>query len=201
MALAPIGQIEVVDPSTVMMRGHAAVTGNEFSYFDPWSWKERLMVIDPGAFASVLSRLGGPLPIHWRHRTIDLQLGETTELREDSTGLYFESDRLFAHTEAIDILTVIDGRQRTGASILFEFGEIAEDDSGVEHILSFSSLHEVGPSPEGANPAAYAELVELATPAVERAPEPAAQAQAVDAVSGAAMASEIYRALAQIRRL
>jgi HK97 family phage prohead protease len=193
MVMVPIGQIERVDPSRVMMRGHAAVTGNEFTYFDPFKWTERRMVIDPGAFASVLDRLPGPLPIHWRHRTGDLQLGETTELREDSRGLYFESSRLFAHTESVDILTVMHGRERTGASILFEFGEVAEDDDGLEHILSFSKLHEIGPSPQGVNPLAYAELVELDS---EAKPEPA-----VAPDSDAAMAAEAYRALAQIRSL
>lgn len=200
MAFAQVGQIEVVDPSTVMMRGYAAITGNEFEYFDPWQWKRRRMTIDPGAFSSVLGRLGDtPLPIHWRHRTCNLQLGETTELGEDDTGLFFGCDKLFTHSEAVDIITTIDGRSHTGASILFEFGEVAEDDDGLEHVLSFSNLFEVGPSPEGANPQAYTELVELpSSEQAESEPEPAAAS--IDISTDAAMAATIYRAAAQLRR-
>jgi len=200
MALKPRAQIEVVDPSTVKLQGYAAITGNEFEYFDPFEWKKRRMMIDPGAFASVLARQAGQqMPVYWSHNVWSLQLGEASELHEDDRGLYFEGIP-FATDETIDILTVMDGRARTGASMLFDFGEIAEDDDGVEHMLSFSAIYEVGPCPEGANPEAYAELVERAADEGAAAePEPAA-APAIDSNPEVALAAAIHRATARLRR-
>ncbi len=192
MAMKPRGEIEVVDPNTVTVRGYAAITGVEFNYFDPREWRDRRMIVDPGAFATVLARLDGPLPMHWTHDIFNLQLGETEHLFEDDTGLFF-SGTPFATDAVIDQLTVMAGRAHTGASFIFEFGEVAEDDSGLEHILSFSDLFEVGPTPIGANPDAFAELIERDAGAEEK-PEPAA------AASNAALAAEIYRARALIRR-
>ena len=195
MAMKPRGEIEVIDPNTVMVQGYAAVTGVEFDYFDPREWRQRRMVIDPGAFATVLARLKSPVPMHWSHDLFNLQLGEIAResLAEDDTGLTF-SGVPFATRAVIDQLTVMAGRERTGASFVFEFGEVAEDDDGVDHIMSFSDLFEVGPTPIGANPLAFAELVERSEGEEIAEPEPVA------ASCDVALAAAIHRARAQIRR-
>ncbi len=190
--MKPRGLIEAVDPNTVLVQGYAATTGVEFTYFDMREWRERQMIIEPGAFASVLLQLDGPLPMHWTHDIFNLQLGETAQLFEDNTGLFF-SGVPFATDAVIDQLTVMAGRAHTGASFMFEFGEITDPVDGVERILSFSDIFEVGPTPIGANPEAFAELVERGADAEEK-PEPAA------AANDAALAAAIHRARAHIRR-
>jgi len=207
MALAPLSQIEVVDPNTVKLRGYAAIFGNEFTWFDDREWRLRKFVVEPGSFASVLERQGGePLDVYWWHQTFKLQLGQTSVLEQDNVGLYFEAP-IFATTEAIDIATVIAGRFRTGASFQFDFGEITEDDDGVEHLHSFSEIYELGPAPKGANPKAYAELVELddesetqpeePEPAEEPEPEPITDES--DEAEEAALAATMWAAVARLR--
>lgn len=206
--LVPRGEIEVVDPNQAALRGYAAITGNEFSYFDPYEWRERRMVVDQGAFKSVLERQGGaPLPVYWSHGVLELQLGETLELHEDDKGLFF-SALPFATNAVIDQLTVMYGRSRTGASMLFEFGEVAEDDSGLEHIKSFNDLVEVGPTPVGANPAAFAEVIERTeleaqeqdtdTPDDDGEPDPELASE--DTNQDAELTATIIRAAARFRR-
>jgi HK97 family phage prohead protease len=194
--LIPRSELQVVDPARTIVRGYAAVFGNEFKHYDFWEGRERTFVIGPGAFKSALERLSGPLPIYWHHETSDLQIGETSRVVEDDFGLYYEG-RLFATTPALDVLAVISGRSRTGASIGFEFGEIAEDDDGVEHMLSFSQLFELGPCPIGANPLAYSELVEADAAGDD---SEAAPVSAVTDAADAALALSIYRAAARMRR-
>lgn len=205
MGTAPLSQIEVVDPATVKLRGYPAIFGNEFDYFDWRTWKDRRFVIEPGAFTSVLAKLGNqPVDVYWSHESWRLQLGETSVLRQDSKGLYFESIP-FATTEGIDRLTVIAGRSKTGASLSFEFGEIEEDENGLEHLLSFSAIYEVGPTPIGANPKAYTELVDLddesesVEPAAEESADPEPITEEPEAAAEAGLTAAMWHAVARLR--
>lgn len=196
MAFKPISQVEVVDPSTVTIKGYAAVYGNEFKYFDPWTWNERRFIVEPGAFDSALERLGDrKLDVYWSHEMHRVQLGHANILRSDSVGLYFECHP-YPTLEAVEKLTVMDGRLETGASVQFEFGEIAEDDDGVEHLLSFNALYEVGPCPEGANPMAWAKLVERGSAEEEIEPEEADEAEPELASDDPSLAEEAELAAA-----
>jgi HK97 family phage prohead protease len=196
MAYAPRGQIQVVDPSTVRLQGYATITCVPFSYYDPFQAKSRKLVFVPGAFSRWLAARGGaPLPIHWSHRTESFQIGETTLIAEDDQGLRFEGNAI-ATNEAIDALTVMAGRRRTGASLYLDWSEPRKDRSGLEHIEQVNDVFEIGPTPIGANPAAYTVMVER-TAGAESIPEPAAASIATDA----AMAATIYRAAARLRRI
>ena len=53
-------------------------------------------------------------------------------------------------------------RERCACSISFDPGEIIDDNDGVEHILSVSSLMELGPCLKGACAGAYVEVFPLA---------------------------------------
>lgn len=163
-------ELQVVDPESVLLRGYAGVFNNIFKQ-STW-WETTRYMILPGAFAGALERLeGAPLPVFFNHHSCCLQIGETTKLAEDSTGLYFEAQP-FTTREAVDTLDVIEGRagSRIGASFAFDFGEVVENDDGVKVIHSFSAIHELGPATWGANPLAYAEIVER-TAAEEEQPE------------------------------
>jgi len=201
MSLTRLADIEVVDPSTVQLRGYAAVTGNKFTQhgvFESTSY-----IIEPGAFEAVLGRLDGPLEIFWSHDTHALsgaqkiQVGQTIELREDDHGLYYEGE-LFNSQATAEMLTAIHGRGRIGASFGFDFGEREEDDDGVIHLLSFSKLHELGPTTWGANPRAYSEIVELASS--EKKPELASAPVAdIQPVGGQDWSAALWRATAELR--
>jgi len=198
MAFAPIGEIEVVDPSTVVLSGYATITGVQFTYFDPYEFRLRRMQFDRGAFTNWLDRNNGaPLPVHWSHGLDNFQIAETTDLVEDDRGLRFESTPI-ASSVGIDALTVIAGRRRTGASLVFDFGDTVEDSDGVEHIVDVVDVIELGPTPRGVNPHAFAVLIDRA--AEENQPAPATEAQ-ISTDTGAALAAEIYRAIAHIRSL
>lgn len=206
------GDLQVIDPASVLLRGYAAVFGNVFKQENFWS-THRYRVM-PGAFKGVLERMNGePLPGFFSHLYHDRpQIAETTVLREDSRGLYFEA-QTFATAEALDVLTVIDGRasKRIGASFSFDFGEIIETDDGIEEIFSFTEIHELGPTTWGANPLAYAEIVpreaaaEDTEPAEEAAAPVEAAAAAGDITSAAVAALSLdaaaWRATAQLRSI
>lgn len=195
MAYAPMGQIEVVDPSTVTLSGYATISGVQFSYFDPYQMKVRRMQFDRGAFTGWLERnAGAPLDVHWRHGVDNYQIGETTELAEDDRGLRF-SAKPIATSEGVNALTAMAGRSRTGASLIFDFGDPVKDRNGVEHIVDVQDVFEVGPTPTGVNPHAFARLSERG------AEESTEEVQPAPAAHDAALAAEIYRALAQIRSI
>ncbi len=198
MGFAPRGQIQVVDPSTVRRSGYATISGVPFNYLErqpSGSIKARRLVFEPGAFADWLrANSGQPLPIYWSHRDESHQIGETTTLIEDSQGLRYDGDAI-ATTEAIEALTAMAGRSRTGASLHVDFEDPTKDRAGLEHIELVRNVWEVGPCPVGANPAAYTIMTERADAAQEtQQPEPAA------AATDAAIAATIYRAAARLSR-
>jgi HK97 family phage prohead protease len=193
--------LNIVDPESVKLRGYAAVFNNVFKQ---GLWIQHLYKVMPGAFTGVLSRLSEPLPVFWAHQQERFQIGETTELRQDEHGLYYEA-KPFVNSDSLDALNTINGRegQRIQASFAFEFGEIVETDEGVEEIHSFSAIHEVGPATWGANPLAYTELVPLdAASDTEPVAEPAIQPADAEAVAAAAAANAAWWQLtAQLRSM
>jgi HK97 family phage prohead protease len=186
--------LNIVDPESVKLRGYAAVFNNVFKQ---GLWIQHLYKVMPGAFTGVLSRLSEPLPVFWAHQQERFQIGETTELRQDEHGLYYEA-KPFANSDSLDALNTIHGREggRIQASFSFDFGEVIETDEGVEEIHSFSAIHEVGPATWGANPLAYTELVPLDAASDTVPAEPAIQPAEPEA---AAMAAALWRATALLR--
>ena len=191
-----------MDPASVIVRGYASVSGNVFFKMDQYG--DRIFfTIDPGAFSAVLGRLdGAPLPMNFAHALDNLsppnhlQFGQSTQLTEDATGLYFEAEP-FATQEGIDTVTVMAGVGRIGASFSFDPGETTVEPNGLIRIHSFSELHEFGPATFGANPAAYAELAPRAAAGEQAEPntEPAAASDdASQDVEGAALSLALYRA-------
>jgi HK97 family phage prohead protease len=196
MALAPKGQIQVVDPSTVTLSGYATITGVPFSYFDPYERRTRRLQFDRGAFRGWLrENAGQPLPVHWRHGVDNFPIADTTQIREDDRGLFYSATPINT-SEAVDALTYMASRKRTGASLILDFGDTKER-HGIEHITKVEWVAEIGPSPMGANPYAFTQMSERAES--EQPPEPAA-APVADSQQ-AAMAAMIYRAMAHLRRL
>lgn len=195
--LRPLEQILFVDPSTVRIAGYASVSGVPFKFVDLWEMRIRDMVVDRGAFKNWLSHNGNnPIPIHWAHETFKFQIGETERIYEDKHGLAFEG-RAVVNTGAVDALTTMAGRSKVGASLILDFGETVTDKKGLEHIVDVADVWEMGPCPQGVNPAAYATLVEVSS---EEAAAPAPAMADVDR-EGAAMAAEIYRTIARLRRI
>jgi len=192
MAFAPLGQIEVVDPSTVTLSGYATITGVEFAYADPYQQRVRMMRFEPGAFANWLKRNdGAPLPVHWQHGLDKFQIAETTDVHEDARGLSYTA-RPIATSQGIDACTAMAGRERTAASLVFDFGNPIEDRFGVEHIVDVVRVAELGPSSSGVNPHAFSKLTERS----DSSEEPEASTD-----TSAALAAEIYRALAHLRSI
>lgn len=201
--LIPRADLRIVDPESVKLRGYAAIFGNVFKQSSFWG-TTRYKVL-PGAFDGALERLGDkPLEVFWNHNSQHIQIGETTERKVDARGFYFEATP-FVTAESLDVLGAINGRanKRIGASFSFDFGEVIEDDDGVEVIHSFTAIHELGPTTWGANPLAYAELVprdaaDETKPAAE--PTPATEGDIIPADAEAmAMAAALWRATANLR--
>jgi HK97 family phage prohead protease len=150
--LIKLADIELVDLKKYGVRGYASVTDVLVPGFRE--------VVEPGAFGSVLSRIDR-LPITYNHDLWDrLQIGYTTYLAEDDTGLYFEGLPV-PTLHAAFTLSSIGAMGRMPASFMFRAGETWADDDGINHIESFSDVIELGPVIIGANPRAYIELMPI----------------------------------------
>jgi HK97 family phage prohead protease len=152
MELIKLAEIELVDPRKYGLRGYASVTDVLVPGYHE--------VVDPGAFGEIIQKKS-EIPITYNHDFFSLQLGWTTHLAEDDTGLYFEG-RVAPTLEAAEVLTTIAEKGRMDSSFTFHYGEVDEDDDGILHIRSFSDLIELGPVIIGANPEAYVEVMPLA---------------------------------------
>jgi HK97 family phage prohead protease len=150
--LIKLGNLELLDPRKFGLRGYASVTG----VLVP-GYRE---VVERGAFDEIIQRVS-EIPITYNHDFVGLQLGWTTHLAEDDTGLYFEG-RVAPTLDAAEVLTTIAEKGRMDSSFTFQYGETEADDDGILHIQSFSELIELGPVIIGANPEAYVEVMPLA---------------------------------------
>lgn len=133
-------------------RALVSVFGNKDSYGD---------VVMPGAFTDTLKEWeasGDPIPVYWSHRMDDpeynigyvLEAAETADGLEVLAQLDLEDD---APAKARQVYRLLKGRRVTQFSFAYDVDEGAwvekQDDSFFE--LRKLKLHEVGPTPIGAN--------------------------------------------------
>jgi HK97 family phage prohead protease len=146
--------VPVVDPTVYGMRGYATLYNVPVNYF----WK---IWLETGAFADVIARTGQRIPVTWSHNFEVVSIGQTRVLKSDDVGVWFEAP--MAPTRAAsEALGAVALYGRHDASISFDPGERFDSEDGMEHIVSVSSLAELGPTTSGACPGAYTEVFPLA---------------------------------------
>lgn len=133
-------------------RALVSVFGNKDSYGD---------IVMPGAFTDTLAAWkakGDPIPVYWSHRMDDpdYNIGQVLEAAETDIGLEvlaaldLEDD---ASAKARQTYRLLKGRRVTQFSFAYDIDEAGwvenENDSWYE--LRKLTLHEVGPTPIGAN--------------------------------------------------
>lgn len=128
-----------------------SVFGNKDSYGD---------IVVPGAFTDTLAdwaRSGNPIPVFWSHRLDDpdMCIGEVLEAKQTDLGLWVRAqlDLDEDAKKAKQVYRLLKGRRVTQFSFAYDVDEAAwvetEDDWWYE--LRKLKLHEVGPTPIGAN--------------------------------------------------
>jgi HK97 family phage prohead protease len=133
-------------------RAVVSVFGNKDSYGD---------IVVKGAFADTLkawAAKGDPIPVYWSHRMDDpdYNIGQVIEAKETDVGLEvlaqidLDDD---APSKARQTYRLLKGRRVTQFSFAYDIDEAgwveSDDDSWYE--LRRLTLHEVGPTPIGAN--------------------------------------------------
>lgn len=151
------------------MFGHFAVF-NQWTEINSWYEGEFLERIAPGSFKATLKERAGQIRImynHGRDPSIgDKPIGAPDVLREDATGLYYESE-LFDEPYATQLLPALRTKQ-LGASFRFQVVTEKWDNPKKpseynpkmlpERTVQAASLYEGGPCPWGAYPQATAGL-------------------------------------------
>lgn len=165
--------LKSVDEETGVFEAIVSVFGNKDSYGD---------IVMPGAFTDTLAEWaakGDPVPIYWSHQMSDpdFNIGYCLELKEVEKGLWVKGqldlDDALPGSKAPQVYRLMKGRRVTQFSFAYDIDEAgwveADDDAWFE--LRKLSLHEVGPTPIGANQdtelltvkAAGAQALELAS--------------------------------------
>ncbi|WP_431785372.1 HK97 family phage prohead protease [Microbacterium maritypicum] len=140
------------DDDSGLFQAYASVFNNVDSYGD--------MVI-PGAFLESLREYGSKgqgIPLYWRHRMDDpfMNLGATTEAREDNHGLWTESQLDLTNETAQQVYKLLkEGRVRQ-MSFAYDILEAAwverkPEDGGSYYELRKLRIHEISIVPVGAN--------------------------------------------------
>lgn len=148
-------QIKAAGPDDGLAEGQfraiVSVFGNKDSYGDK---------IIPGAFTDTLAAWaakGDPIPVFWSHQMQDPEMciGEVVEAKETTVGLEVlaQLDLDAEARKAKQAYRLLKGRRVTQFSFAYDIVEAAwvetEDDWWYE--LRKLNLHEVGPTPIGAN--------------------------------------------------
>lgn len=133
-------------------RAVVSVFGNKDSYGD---------VIVPGAFADTLNEWrakGDPIPVYWSHQMTDpdMNIGWVVDAKETGEGLEvlaqldLDAD---ASPKAKTVYRLLKGRRVTQFSFAYDVldGGMVERDGDAFYELRKLKLHEVGPTPIGAN--------------------------------------------------
>lgn len=132
-------------------RAVVSVFGNKDSYGD---------IVMPGAFADSLAEWGArgdSIPIYWSHRMDDpdFNIGWVLEAKETDTGLEIlgQIDLEAEGTKARQVWRLLKGRRVTQFSFAYDVDEAAwvESDDDYWYELRKLRVHEVGPTPIGAN--------------------------------------------------
>lgn len=130
-----------------------SVFGNKDSYGD---------VVMPGAFADTLAEWkssGNPIPVYYSHRMDDpdFNIGEVIEAKETDEGLWVHArldvDDPLPGSKAPQVHRLLKGRRVTQFSFAYDVVEGAwvQNDDDEFYELRRLKLHEVGPTPIGAN--------------------------------------------------
>lgn len=117
-------------------------------------------VITPGAFADTLaewSQKSAPIPIYWSHRMDDpdYNIGYVLEAKETDEGLWIKGQLDFEAGKGSQVHRLLKGKRVTQFSFAYDVvdgGWRESDELGDYYELRKLALHEVGPTPLGANP-------------------------------------------------
>lgn len=126
-----------------------SVFGNVDSYGD---------VVVKGAFTDTLAEWaakGDPIPVYWSHRMDDpdFNIGEVVEARETDEGLWVKGRLDLDSAKAAQVHRLLKGRRVTDFSFAYDIVEAGWATQDEEEYLELRKLkvHEVGPTPIGAN--------------------------------------------------
>lgn len=168
---APV-ELKSVDADTGVFEAIVSVFGNKDSYGD---------IVMPGAFVESLAEWaasGDPIPMYWSHQMSDpdFNIGFVLEAKETDKGLWIKGqldlDGALPGSKAPQVHRLMKGRRVTQFSFAYDIVEAGwvenDDDSWFE--LRKLKIHEVGPTPIGANQetellavkAASAQVIEMA---------------------------------------
>jgi HK97 family phage prohead protease len=145
--------LKAVDEENGTFEAIVSVFGNKDSYGD---------VIIPGAFAETLAEWaasGDPIPIYWSHQMSDpdFNIGHVLEAKEIDKGLWVKGQLdlvdALPGSKAPQVHRLMKGRRVKQFSFAYDIVEAGfvetEDDHWYE--LRKLKIHEVGPTPIGAN--------------------------------------------------
>lgn len=149
---APV-QLKAVDTETGIFEAIVSVFGNKDSYGD---------VVVPGAFADSIAEWeasGDPVPIYWSHQMSDpdFNIGHCLELKEIEKGLWVKGQLdlvdALPGNKAPQVHRLMKGRRVTQFSFAYDIAEagFVETDDDHWYELRKLKIHEVGPTPIGAN--------------------------------------------------
>lgn len=113
----------------------------------------------PGAFAETIKSWqdsGDPIPVYWSHRMDDpdYNIGHVLDIKETDEGLWVKAQLDLESPKAARVYKLMKGRRVTQFSFAYDIDEAAwVDEKGGDsyYELRKLKLHEVGPTPIGAN--------------------------------------------------
>lgn len=130
-------------------RALVSVFGNRDYYGD---------VVQPGAFTETIDewkKSGDPIPVYWSHRLDDpdMNIGYVIEAKETDKGLEVHAKLDLENPKAMQVYRLLKGRRVTQHSFTYDILDAgpAELDEQEIYELRKLKLHEVGPTPIGAN--------------------------------------------------
>jgi len=112
--------------------------------------------VQKGAFAENLKQWadsGDPIPVVWSHQADDpnMHLGVVEDAKETDDGLYVKARLDMDHPPAKRVYDLLKDRRVKQFSFAYDILDSAEKDGVTD--LTKLAIHEVGPTPLGANPA------------------------------------------------
>jgi hypothetical protein len=115
--------------------------------------------IVPGAFEETLKAWqdsGDPIPVYWSHRMDDpdMNIGEVLDAKETDQGLWVKAQLDLESPKGQTTYRLLKGRRVTQFSFAYDvedYAIISEKDAPTFFELRKLKLHEVGPTPIGAN--------------------------------------------------